>query len=167
MLRETKSYNWWEDIERKCLPEVNSYSQPPNSPFCAYTHSTEISLCWFNKVCACIRNASTPGRFVRLLGSFIFLLVENKSAPVFHFRIKTNKQTKSVLSVTGDRLEAVTARRWRAATTKKNNGRRPQRSADDLFLRDFWTYMDGRKPDSALEQKVLVKDSQYFTPELG
>lgn len=27
--------------------------------------------------------------------------------------------------------------------------------------------MDGRKPDSALEQKVLVKDSQYFTPELG
>lgn len=118
-LRETKSYNWWEGIDRKCLPEVNSYSQPPNSPFCAYTHSTEISLCWFNKVCACIRNASTPGRFVRLLGSFIFLLVENKSAPVFHFRIKTNKQTKSVLSVTGDRLEAVTARRWRAATTKK------------------------------------------------
>lgn len=143
-LRETKSYNWWEDIERKCLPEVNSYSQPPNSPFCAYTHSTEISLCWFNKVCACIRNASTPGRFVRLLGSFIFLLVENKSAPVFHFRIKTNKQTKSVLSVTGDRLEAVTARRWRAATTKKTTAEGHRGQQMTFFWETFeLTWMEG------------------------
>lgn len=32
--------------------------------------------------------------------------------------------------------------------------------AGDLLLRDHWTYMGGRRPDRALQQKVVGQDSQ-------
>ncbi len=83
----------------------------PKSPFCAYTHSTEISLCWFNN--ACIRTTSRPWRLVWLLRTFIFLLVG--SVPVFHYRTKNPFR---VLYVTRDTLAAVTACRWGAAVGK-------------------------------------------------
>lgn len=75
--------------------------------------------------------------------------MEHKCAPVFHCRTKSHS---GVLRVTGDTLVAVTACRWEAAVGHKGQ-------LMTFFLRDLWTYMDGRKPpDRALEQKVLVQD---------